>query len=85
MNPELLDAAVISVLGSFCSKAAAFVGKNMFGYADAAGYSISNLGKTTSDVITDAVFIPAASPAIKVMSGVLTVNGKMNICTIRKE
>ncbi len=45
------------------------------------GYSITNLGKIESSSIENAVFIPPASPAVKKTEGVLTVNGRMNICT----
>lgn len=45
MNPGLLDAAAISALGGFQSKAGEFVGGNMFGFKSRTGYSITNLGK----------------------------------------
>lgn len=80
MDPELLEAAAIAALGTFQSKAARFVGDQMFGYGSQDGYSITNLGKLESDVIESAAFIPPASPANRKTQGVLTVNGKMNIC-----
>lgn len=52
----------------------------MFGYGSQDGYSITNLGKIQSDIISEAVFIPPASPANKKIWGVLTVNGCMKIC-----
>ena len=80
MLPELIDAVAISTLGGFRSKAGTFVGRNMFGYGLQNGYSITNLGKIQSNVITEAIFIPPASPAIKKTWGVLTVNNNMKIC-----
>lgn len=81
MQPELIDAIAISTLGDFKSKAGTFVGKNMFGYGSQNGYSITNLGKIQSNIITEAIFIPPASPANKKIWGVLTVNNHMKICT----
>lgn len=80
MQPELIDAIAISTLGDFESKAGTFVGKNMFGYGSQNGYSITNLGKIQSNIITEAIFIPPASPANKKIWGVLTVNNHMKIC-----
>ncbi len=80
MDPELLDAVAISSLSDFKSDAASFVGKNMFGYGARNGYCITNLGKIKSDVISEAFFIPPASPANKKAWGVLTVNDRMMIC-----
>ena len=80
MQPELIDAIAISTLGDFKSKAGTFVGKNMFGYGSQNGYSITNLGKIQSNIITEAIFIPPASPANKKIWGVLTVNNHMKIC-----
>ena len=82
MTPELIDAVAISTLGDFNSNAGMFVGTKLFGYKDSCGYSITNLGKIESDTIMEATFIPPASPANKKTVGVLTVNGKMNKCTI---
>ena len=80
LDPGLLDAAMMASRGRFESKAAEFIGKNFFHMDKPEGYSITNLGKTESDVIEDAYFIPPASPAIKKILGVLTLNGKMRIC-----
>lgn len=81
MEPELIDAVAISSLGDFESKSGAFVGKNMFGYGMRNGYSITNLGKIQSNVISEAVFIPPASPANQKTWGVLTMNRHMKICS----
>lgn len=81
MDPGLLDAAAISTLGMFESKVGAFVGGNMFGFRDHSGYSITNLGKIVNRYIRSAMFIPPASPAIKKIVGILTVNGIMYKCT----
>ena len=82
MDPELLDAIAISTLGSFESKAGRFVGSKMFGYEKCDGHCITNLGKVESNVISEAVFIPPASPANRKAWGVLTINKKMRICSI---
>ena len=82
MDPELLDALAISTLGSFESKAGRFVGSKMFGYEKCDGHCITNLGKVESNVISEAVFIPPASPANSKVWGVLTINKKMRICSI---
>lgn len=82
MGPELLDAIAISTLGSFESKAGRFVGSKMFGYEKCDGHCITNLGKAESNVISEAVFIPPASPANSKAWGVLTINKKMRICSI---
>ena len=81
LDSGLLDAAMMASRGRFDSKAAEFIGKNFFHLDKAEGYSITNLGKAESDTIEDAYFIPPASPAIKKTWGVLTLNGKMRICT----
>ena len=81
MLPELIDAVAISTSGEFESKAGAFVGRHMFGYGSQKGYGITNLGKIQSNIITEAVFIPPASPASQKTWGVLTVNNHMKICT----
>ena len=81
LEPDLLDAAMMASKGKFESKAAEFIGKKFFHLDSPEGYSITNLGKTESAVIEDAYFIPPASPAIKKTWGVLTMNGKMRICT----
>ncbi|MCR4690539.1 MAG: hypothetical protein K5739_04270 [Lachnospiraceae bacterium] len=82
MDPELLDAVAISTLGSFESKAGRFVGSRMFGYEKRAGHCITNLGRVESNVISEAIFIPPASPANSKAWGVLTINRKMRICSI---
>lgn len=85
MDPLLLDAAAISGMGAFKSKAASFVGGGMFGFARPSSYSITNLGKTDNKNIMSALFIPPASPAAILTLGVVTVNGKMYGCTGRCE
>ena len=80
LDPSLLDAAAISTIGDFESKAGRFVGTLFFGVGSPSGYSITNLGKMESNSIANAIFIPPASPAIKKIKGILTVNGRMNIC-----
>ena len=82
MDPELLDAVAISTLGGFTSNAGKFVGSKMFGYEAREGYCITNLGKIKSEIISEAAFIPPASPANKKAWGVLTVNDKMRICVV---
>jgi NRPS condensation-like uncharacterized protein len=83
MDPELLDAIAISTLGGFESKAGRFVGSKMFGYEKRDGHCITNLGRVESSVISEAVFIPPASPANRKAWGVLTINKKMRICSIQ--
>ncbi len=85
MDPELLDAIAISTLGNFESKAGRFVGSRMFGYEKRDGHCITNLGRVESKVIREAVFIPPASPANRKAWGVLTINGKMRICSIQSK
>ena len=82
MNSELLDAVAISTLGGFASRAGKFVGSKMFGYEAREGYCITNLGKINSSIISEAAFIPPASPANRKAWGVLTVNDRMNICSV---
>ena len=84
MNPELLDAVTISTLGNFESKAGRFVGSKMFGYEKRDGYCITNLGGVENDIIREGVFIPPASPANRKAWGVLTINRKMRICSIKQ-
>ncbi len=81
MNPKLLDAAAISALGGFDSKAARFVGGSMFGLSKPTSYSITNLGKIENQHITFVEFIPPASPAARATLGVLTLNGVMRVVT----
>ena len=81
LYPEILDAAFMASRNAYKSKSAAFIGKTIFGFGAPDGYSITNLGKIESSNISAAFFIPPASPAMKQTQGVLTVNGKMMICT----
>ena len=85
MNSELLDAVAISTLGGFASRAGKFVGSKMFGYEAREGYCITNLGKINSSIISEAAFIPPASPANRKAWGVLTVNDRMNICSVQSK
>lgn len=85
LDPALLDAAFISATGGFESKAGRFIGDMFFGMSSPKGYCITNLGRTESDTMDGAFFIPPASPAIRKTQGVLTVNGKMRICTSTRE
>lgn len=84
LTPSLLDAAVIATLGDFDSKAGRFIGTAFFGFGSPTGYSITNLGKIESSSIENAIFIPPASPAIKKIKGILTVNERMNICVSQR-
>lgn len=81
MNPTLLDAAAISALDGFESKAGKFVGDRMFGLSTPKAYSITNLGKVENRNIKSIMFIPPASPAAKLTLGVITLNGTMKACT----
>ena len=81
MDQTLIDAAAIAALGNFESKAAKFVGSNMFGFSKRDGYSITNLGAIDNPHIKEAVFLPPASPATRKTIGVLTVNGRMQLCS----
>lgn len=81
MNPTLLDAAAISALGGFESKAGMFVGARMFGLSIPKAYSITNLGKVEDRNMKSIMFIPPASPAAKLTLGVITLNGIMKACT----
>jgi len=84
MEPGLLDAAAISALGGWSSKAGQFVGGRMLGYQRRNGYSITNLGKIEESTIHEAAFFPPASPAMRKTLGVLTVNGNMAICSAER-
>lgn len=84
LTPSLIDAAAISTLGDFDSKAGKFIGTAFFGFGSPTGYSITNLGKIESSSIDNAIFIPPASPAIKKIKGILTVNGRMNMCVSQR-
>ena len=81
INPTLLDAAAISALGGFESKAGSFVGGGMFGFSNPSSYSITNLGKVENHNIKSIMFIPPASPAAKLTLGVVTLNGIMRACS----
>lgn len=81
MEPTLLDAAAISALDGFDSKAARFVGSKMFGFSKPTAYSITNLGKFENQHMDFAEFIPPASPAASATIGVLTLNGVMRTVT----
>lgn len=81
MEPELIDAAAISAIGGFESKAGRFVGSSILGYQTRNGYSVTNLGNVYHPNIVEAMFIPPASPAnIKTM-GILSVNYRLMKCT----
>ena len=81
MEPTLLDAAAISALGGFESKAAQFVGGGMFGLSRPKSHSITNLGRVEDAYIQSLYFIPPASPAAKFTLGVVTLNGVMYACS----
>lgn len=81
MSPTLLDAAAISALGEFDSKAGSFVGDGMFGFKQPTAYSITNLGRIENEHIKSLMFIPPASPAAKLTLGVITLNGAMKACS----
>lgn len=83
MTPTLLDAAAISALGGFESKAGKLVGGGMFGFDRPKSYSITNLGKVENHNIKSMMFIPPASPAAKLTLGVVTLNGTMKACSSR--
>ena len=85
MTPTLLDAAAISALGGFESKAGKLVGGGMFGFGRPKSYSITNLGKVENHNIKSMMFIPPASPAAKMTLGVVTLNGTMKVCSSRNE
>lgn len=85
MSPTLLDAAAISALGGFESKAGRFVGGGMFGFSNPSSYSITNLGKVENNNIKSMLFIPPASPAAKLTLGVVTLNGVMKACSSENE
>lgn len=81
LDPAVLDAAWISCRGNYPSKAGKFIGSMFFGFDAAKGYSITNLGSVESGSMTEAFFIPPASPAIRKTQGILTVNGIMTVCS----
>jgi len=80
LNPAVLDCAFMAAKGAFESRSAGFIGKMFFGFEEAKGYSITNLGKIDNKNMTAGCFIPPASPAIRKTVGVLTVNGEMVSC-----
>ena len=84
LTPSLLDASFMAAKDGFKSRAASYVGKSVFGFGSPDGYCLTNLGKIECSSISAAFFIPPASPAIKKTKGVLTVNGKMMICTSQR-
>lgn len=81
MDKTLLDAAAISALNGFQSKAAKFVGQGMFNMGNPSSYSITNLGVLENDAIKSIYFIPPASPAAKYTLGVVTLNGVLRACS----
>ena len=85
MSPTLLDAAAISALGGFESKAGKFVGSGKFGFGHTGSYSITNLGKVENENIKSLMFIPPASPAAKITLGIVTLNGTMRGCSSKKQ
>ena len=85
LKPEVLDAAFMAAKGKFASKSAQFIGKMFFGFEEAKGYSITNLGKIECNAVSSAFFIPPASPAIRKTVGVLTVNGEMTECICERQ
>lgn len=82
LSHELIDAAAISTLGGFQSKAGKFVGSLILGYEKRTGYSVTNLGNVENPNIEEAVFIPPASPANRKTMGVLSINRRMKKCTV---
>ncbi|MCR5478822.1 MAG: hypothetical protein K6F27_03040 [Ruminococcus sp.] len=85
MEPGLIDASAAAALGGFDSKAAASAGKTLLGYEKPDGCCITNLGKLESKTLKEAMFIPPASPAMRLTKGILTVNGKMYTCTSERK
>lgn len=79
LEPGLIDAAVISSLGRFNSKAASFVGNTFLRFSKGDGVSLTNLGKAENKNIRSAVFMPPISPSAKAVFGALTMNGVMQI------
>ncbi len=62
LEPGLLDAAMMAGRGRFKNRAARFTGRVSFHLDRPEGYSITNLGRTDSDAMEDAFFIPPVSP-----------------------
>ena len=81
LDAGVIDAACISCRGNFRSRAGKFVESMFFGLDAPRGYSITNLGRLESRNIESACFIPPASPAMRKTQGVLTVNGKLTVCS----
>ena len=81
LDPAVLDAAFMACRGDYPNRAGKFVGSMFFGFDAPRGYSITNLGRINNEYITEAYFIPPASPAIRKTQGVVTVNGQMTVCT----
>lgn len=81
MEPELIDAAAISVMGEFESKVGRFVGTFILGYKNRNGHSVTNLGNVNNPNIFEATFIPPASPANIETMGVLSINHRLRKCT----
>ena len=52
----------------------------MFGMGAPRGVSLTNLGKIESACLSEAMFIPPASPAMRRTVGAVTVNGRMILC-----
>lgn len=78
LDQNLLDAAPISALGGFESEAGLFVGDRLLGFRNGKNHTITNLGKHESESITRAYFVPPCSPSVKMIVGVITLNGVMN-------
>lgn len=85
MDRDLIDSAAISGLGGFNSKAGQFVGGSMFGYAKRDGICITNLGVVNNDQVDEMIFIPPASPSVKNTVGILTLNGRLSLCSSHYE
>lgn len=79
MDESLIDAMVIASKDYFPSKVAKQAG-NMLGYGKQKGFGVTNLGKYQIEGVEDVVFLPPMSPANEQTIGIVTVNGKMNLC-----
>ena len=84
LDPAVLDTAFMACRGDYPNKPGKFVGSVFFGFDAPKGYSITNLGRINNECITEAYFIPPASPAVRKTQGVLTVNGQMTVCTTER-
>lgn len=78
LDQELLDVAAISACGNHKSEAGLFVGDRLLGLKTPRNYTITNLGSYESSTVSNAFFVPPASPSAKRIDGVITVNGVMN-------